>query len=115
MWPGLIQSSPHFCTEGRWTGKSGVVALKSPPGPRKLRVVFYVQNASPPRTVRLLLDGREVASGVYSEPGPYTLESQAVQAAGATATVEIDVDRTFFAPGDARALGIVLTEVGFAP
>ncbi|MGA3236215.1 MAG: hypothetical protein ABSG03_07930 [Bryobacteraceae bacterium] len=99
----------------RWMGKSGVVALKSPPGPRKLRVVFYVQNASPPRTVRLLLDGREVASGVYSEPGPYTLESQAVQAAGATATVEIDVDRTFFAPGDARALGIVLTEVGFAP
>jgi hypothetical protein len=99
----------------RWMGKSGVVALKSPPGPRKLRVVFYVPNASPPRTVRLLLDGREVASGVYSEPGAYTLESQAVRAAGATATVEIDVDQTFLAPGDARALGIVLTEVGFAP
>jgi hypothetical protein len=99
----------------RWMGKAGVVALKSPHDPRKLRVVFYLQNASPPRTVRLLLDGREVASGVYSEPGLHTLESPPVQAAGATATVEIDVDHTFFAPGDARALGIVLTAVGFPP
>jgi len=99
----------------RWMGKSGVVALKSPHGPRKLQVVFYLQNASPPRTVRLLLDGREVASGVYSEPGSYTLESPAVQAAGATATAEIEVEPTFFAPGDARALGVVLTAVGFAP
>jgi hypothetical protein len=99
----------------RWMGKSGVVALKSPRDPRKLRVVFFLQNASPPRTVRLLLDGREVASGVYAEPGSYTLESAPVQAAGATATVEIDVDHTFFAPGDARALGIVVTAVGFVP
>jgi len=38
-----------------------------------------------------------------------------VQAAGATATAEIDVDHTFLAPGDARDLGIVLTAVGFAP
>jgi hypothetical protein len=99
----------------RWMGKSGVVALKSPLGPRRLRVVFYLQKASPPRTVRLLLDGREVASGVYSDPGLYTLDSPPVQAAGATAAVEIDVNPTFFAAGDARALGIVLTAVGFVP
>ncbi len=65
--------------------------------------------------MRLLLDGREVASQTYSEPGSHTLESPPVQPAGATATVEIDVDRTFFAPGDARALGLVLTAVGFVP
>jgi hypothetical protein len=99
----------------RWMGNSGVVALKSPHDPRKLRVAFYLPNTSPPRTVRLLLDGREVASGVYSEPGSHMLESPPVQAGGATATIEIDVDRTFFAPGDARALGIVLTAVGFVP
>jgi hypothetical protein len=29
--------------------------------------------------------------------------------------VEIDVDPTFMVPGDARALGIVLTAVGFVP
>jgi hypothetical protein len=97
-----------------WMGKAGVVALTSPHNPRTLRVVFYLQNASPPRTVRLLLDGREVASGVYSAPGLYTLESPPVQPAGATAAVEIGVDHTFFAPGDARALGIVLRSVGFA-
>jgi hypothetical protein len=99
----------------RWTGPSGVVALKSPRGPSKLRAEFFLPNASPPRTVRLLLDGREVASGTYSKPGPQTLESPLVEPAGAGATVEIDVDPTFFAPGDARALGIVLTAVGFVP
>jgi hypothetical protein len=97
-----------------WMGKVGVVALKSPPDPRMLRVVFYLQNASPPRTVTLLLDGREVASGVYSAPGLYTLESPPARSAGATAAVEIGVDHTFFAPGDARDLGIVLRSVGFA-
>ena len=98
-----------------WTGKTAVVALKNPGGPRKLRVVFYLPNASPPRTVRLLLDGREAASATYSEAGLHTLESPPVQAAGATATVEIDVEPTFTAPGDVRALGIVLTAVGFVP
>jgi len=97
-----------------WMGKAGVVALKSPHDPRELQLVFYLQNASPPRTVRLLLDGREVASSVYSEPGLHTLESRPIQAAGATATVEIDVAPTFVAPGDARALGIVLRSIGFA-
>jgi len=99
----------------RWMGKSGVVALKNPRDLRKLRVVFYLPKASPPRTVRLLLDGREVASATYSEAGAHTLESPLVQSAGATATVEIDVDPTFLAPGDARALGLVLTAVDFVP
>jgi hypothetical protein len=99
----------------RWMGKSGVVALKNPSGPSKLRVLFYLQYGSPPRTVRLLLDGREVASGTYSEVGPHTLESPPVQPVGATATVEIDVEPTFLAPGDARPLGVILTAIGFVP
>jgi hypothetical protein len=98
-----------------WMGKSGVVALKSPDGARRLRVVFYLPNASPPRTVRVLLNGREVASATYSEAGPHTLDSPPVHATGGTATVEIDVNPTFMAPGDVRALGIVLTAVGFVP
>jgi hypothetical protein len=98
-----------------WMGKSGVVALKTPAAPRRLRVAFYLSNASPPRAVRVLLDGREVASQTYSRPDSYTLESAPVQPAGATATVEIDVSQTFLAPGDARPLGIVLTAVGFVP
>jgi len=58
-----------------WMGKSAVVALKNPRDPRKLRLVFYLPNASPQRIVRLLLDGREVARQTYSDPGPHTLES----------------------------------------
>jgi hypothetical protein len=45
----------------------------------------------------------------------YTLESAPVQPSGATATVEIGVDRTFHAPNDSRELGVVLTSVGFVP
>jgi hypothetical protein len=42
------------------------------------------------------------------------LESPPVRAAGAAAMVEIAIDQTFFAPGDSRELGMVLTAVGFA-
>ena len=58
----------------------------------------------------LLLDGREVATHTYPGPGPYTLTSaEPLQGS----TVEIRVDRTFTAPGDQRALGMVLIGVGF--
>ena len=59
----------------------------------------------------LLLDGREVASHTYPGPGAYTLTSDEPLEG---ATVEIRVDRTFTAPGDRRALGMVLIGVGFA-
>jgi hypothetical protein len=38
-----------------------------------------------------------------------------VRAAGAVAMIGIAVDQTFFAPGDSRELGMVLTAVGFPP
>ena len=60
--------------------------------------------------VTLLLDGREVAQQTFPGPGLYTLTS-----AGAVlgANVEVRVDQTFTAPGDQRALGMVLIGVGF--
>jgi hypothetical protein len=36
-----------------------------------------------------------------------------VRSAGAIATVEIDVDRTFTVPQDARELGVIVTGIGF--
>jgi hypothetical protein len=63
--------------------------------------------------VTLLLDGHEVASQTYAGPGDYTLASPPAQAAGATASIEIRVDRTFTAPPDTRELSIVLLGVGF--
>ena len=96
----------------RWMSQSGVVLLKSPAEPRKLRAEFYIPPNAKARQVTLLLDGRRVASQTYTGPGPYTLTSaEPLQGT----TVEIRVDRTFTAPGDQRPLGIVLIGVGFAP
>ena len=94
----------------RWMSQIGVVILKSPAVPRKLRAEFYIPPNARARQVTLLLDGREVASHTYPGPGPYTLVSaEPLQGA----TVEIRVDRTFTASGDRRPLGMVLIGVGF--
>jgi hypothetical protein len=99
----------------RWMFKSAVVVLKNPAVPGKLRVAFYISDKAPARHISLSLDGREVAAGAYPGPGSYTLESaQAVAGSGESAAVQIDVDRTFSAPGDKRELGVVLMGVGFA-
>jgi hypothetical protein len=96
----------------RWMSQVGVVVLKSPAVPKRLRAEFYLPPNAKARQVTLLLDGREVASQNYPGPGAYTLISdQPLQGT----TVEIRVDRTFTAPGDRRALGMVLIAVGFAP
>ena len=94
----------------RWMSQAGVVVLKSPAVPKKLSAEFYLPPNARARQVTLLLDGREVASHNYPGPGAYTLTSdEALQGT----TVEIRVDRTFTAPGDRRALGMVLIAVGF--
>ncbi len=97
----------------RWMSRGAVLALKSPAAPTPLRVEFTIPDNAPARKLTVRLDGREVASQTYSAPGTYTLESAPVRAAAPTATVEIEIDRTFTAPPDARELGIVLTGVGF--
>ena len=98
----------------RWMSRSGLVALANPPAALPLRAAFTIPPQARARRVTLLLDGREVASQTYPAPGTYTLESPPLRAAGAVAMVEIAIDQTFFAPGDSRELGIVLTGVGFA-
>ena len=96
----------------RWMSQAGVVILKSPAVPKNLRAEFYLPPNAKARQVTLLLDGREVASQTYPGPGAYSLTSaEPLQGT----TVEIRVDRTFTAPGDRRALGMVLIGVGFPP
>ena len=93
----------------RWMSQAGVAVLKSPAVPRKLRAEFYLPPNAKARQITLLLDGRAVASHTYQGPGAYTLTSaEPLQGT----TVEIRVDRTFTAPGDRRALGMVLIGVG---
>jgi len=94
----------------RWMSKAAIVVLKSPAVPKKLRAEFYIPPNARARQVTLLLDGREVASRTFPGPGSYALTSaEAVQGE----SVEIRVDQTFTAPGDQRALGMVLMGIGF--
>ena len=88
-----------------------MVALKSPAEPTPLHVDFAIPDTAPARRVTLVLDGREAAARTFDGPGRYTL----VSAGPVQGTmVEVVVDHTFRAPGDARDLGIVLEAVGFA-
>jgi len=99
----------HF----RWMARAAAVVLKSPPSARPLRLEFSIPENAPARRVTLLVDGRRVASQSYSAPGAYSLAAPPLQPAGASATVQIEIDRAFSVPGDRRELGIVLTGVGF--
>ncbi len=85
----------------RWTAGQAVILLKSPATPAPVRAIFT------------LLDGKEVAAQTYSEPGAYILQAPPQYPLNPAATLTIVVDRTFFAAGDGRVLGIVLSEVGF--
>ena len=97
----------------RWMSGSAVVLLKSPGQPLPLEAGFTIPDSAPARHVELLLDGRVVASETYSAPGTYTLKSPPQSPAGPTATVTLNVDRTFSVPGDRRELGVVVSGIGF--
>ena len=63
-------------------GRSGVVLLKTPPGPAMAEARFYLPVTSPVRSVGLLLDGRQVASYPCPKPGIYTISSTPLSPAG---------------------------------
>ena len=96
-----------------WMSRSAVVVLRNPAVAKPLSASIYISDKARARKVTLLLEGREVASQTFPGPGPYTLASAPVRAAGATATVEIDLDQTFTVPGDERELGVIVTGIGF--
>jgi hypothetical protein len=95
----------------RWTSGKAVVLLKAPEAPRPLRVKFFVHDSSPARRVVVSLDGAVVIEKTVPGPGSYTFDSGPVSGSA----VSIDLDKTFSPPGDARKLGVILSEVGFVP
>ena len=99
----------------RWMSDRAVLLLKAPPGPAPLRVALYIPDQAPARRVTVTVDGQAVAEQTYPAPGSYTLVSAPMTVAGASATVVVSVDKTFAVPGDHRRLGMILSEVGFAP
>jgi len=97
-----------------WMARTAMVLLKNPAGSRGFSVEFYLPPQARARRVKLWLDGKPVAEGNYSKDGLYTLATAApIRGAGAIAEAEVEVDSTFFAPGDQRPLGVVLLGIGF--
>jgi Dolichyl-phosphate-mannose-protein mannosyltransferase len=100
--------------DDHWMTASGVVMVKSPAAAMPLAVSFFVPDNAPARHIALLLDDREVCAATVAAPGPGELRCPApIQPNGATAMIEIRVDKTFRVPPDERDLGIVLLGVGF--
>jgi hypothetical protein len=97
----------------RWMSAKAALLLKPPKKPESVEVHLFIPPNAPARTVHLELDGRTIAQATYPAPGAYTIETNPVASAADSATLTITVDKTFSVPGDARELGMILTEAGF--
>jgi hypothetical protein len=93
-----------------WSGAEATVLLKRTDGP--LTAEFTIHPKSTARTVRLLVDGRQVAEETFPGPGRYAL-SVPSPGGGESVTVTLAVDKTFSVPGDGRQLGILVSGIGF--
>ena len=97
----------------RWMGARAVVVVKSPATERPVSASLFLPQQAPARIITLRMDDRVVATKTVPGPGNYTVESAPVKPAGRTATITIQVDKTFHAPNDRRELGAVLAGAGF--
>jgi Dolichyl-phosphate-mannose-protein mannosyltransferase len=97
----------------RWMSQTAAILLKPPDQPTPVTVRFYIPDGSPARQVSIALNNHPIASQTYSAPGTYSLSSPPVKPDGDSATLTITLDKSFSAPGDARQLGMILSEIGF--
>jgi hypothetical protein len=95
----------------RWTSGRAMLVLKPPPAPRPLRVKLYIHDSAPARHVRISVDNAVVHEQSFPGPGAYTVETKPISGSAVT----LEFDKTFSPPGDARALGVISSEVGFVP
>ena len=96
-----------------WTLDHGMIALQRPSGSAVLRAIFYIHPAGTGREVQLAIDGVRIASNRYPEPGLFTLDSAPLPGSAGRTIITISTDRPLRVPEDNRALGVVLTEIGF--
>jgi dolichyl-phosphate-mannose-protein mannosyltransferase len=95
----------------RWMGQMATILLKPPREPAGISVQFVIPEQSPARQVSLDVNGQRVASQIFAGPGRYGLTSAPLKLEGDSATVTINIDKTFSVPGDPRQLGIILLRV----
>ena len=97
----------------RWIGGRAVFVLKSPAVASPLRISFFVPGGAPARRMSAYVDGKLVAETSFTGSGSHELVSPPVMPEGSTATLAVEVDRTFRPPNDRRELGVILVEAGF--
>jgi hypothetical protein len=95
----------------RWMAAEASVVLKTPAGPARFEMTFFIPDAAPARRVTVAAAGRAIAVETYAAPGRYTL-SAPLEAPGETVTVTVAVDRTFRPAGDDRELGMIVSGLG---
>jgi hypothetical protein len=95
-----------------WMSAQASLLLKVPPMVASLGVEFFIPPDAPARRMTLLADGKVVAEDTYTKPGAYALKVP-FQTGAQQVNVGLQVDATHRVPPDGRALGVVITGVGF--
>jgi hypothetical protein len=95
----------------RWMAGEATLLLKNPGAPARLQVKLYVPDNAPARSVQFGI-GSDMKTEALPGPGTFTFSTPVSVSGSDPVTVIIKVDKTFNAPGDSRALGIILNEVG---
>lgn len=97
----------------RWMGRRGVLLLKSPGIETPLLVDLYIPDTAPGREITVTLDGALLVRQRYDKPGPYKLQTKPIRPAGQSASLTIEIDKTYSVHGDQRILGLILVGAGF--
>ncbi|MEO5924109.1 MAG: glycosyltransferase family 39 protein [Bryobacteraceae bacterium] len=95
-----------------WMSQAASLLLKIPASLKSLDVEFFIPPDAPARRVTLLADGKVIAENTYEKPGAYHLTAP-FKTDAAQVTVGLQVDATHTVPPDSRALGMIVTGVGF--
>lgn len=95
-----------------WMSGDATLLLKVPEPVHALGVAFFIPPDAPARKMTLLADGKVIAEDTFPKPGGYSL-SAPFKTTAKQVTVGLRVDHTHTVPPDNRALGVVITGVGF--
>jgi hypothetical protein len=97
--------------DDRWTADKASVIVKRPPGATRAEAIVFVPQQAAAKELRMSVDGNAGAKQTIGDAGQYTITAPA-GSGGNTATIAVQVDRTFSVPADQRQLGVILLEIG---
>ena len=94
----------------RWTSGRAMLLLKPPPAPAPVQLKIFIPDPAPARKITVAIDNNVIHEQTFPGPGAYTVETKPISGSAVT----LSFDKTFSVPGDHRALGVILSEAGFA-